>query len=306
MPCLGPNYNPNPPREWYRFENQCAYSNTPLNFRNGGAYQIEVLKKGNVLQYKKNSANLTKRQKYAQIARGMWTNNKITWATQSQTYTNPNIGSLKRVGYYNINAANNSPVINLTGRGANAVNNSPFFRYPEVFQPLTCGVEQKNKYQALPDMKLGYVFMNSGAPIVPKISNPPIDPTFKTIVLSPTIPSIGSGEDANIVSQQNIPKENIIPDGGTLICNISENICTGEVYKKTISTRNCNPTTDSDVPGPITSLCYDESLPTYYPRQRYKYSAGGNKWPEGEKFLFSANSIKPIDDPIINGLLALY
>ena len=70
------------------------------------------------------------------------------------------------------------------------------------------------------------------------------------------------------------------------------NICTGEIYSETIS-QFCYPTTDSDVPGPVIFLCYNDGLPTYYPRTRRVYSAGGNKWPQGEKLLFSANSIVP-------------
>ena len=303
MPCLGPNYNPNPPREWYRFENQCAYSNTPLNFRNGGAYQLEVLKKGNILQYKKNSANLTKRQRYAQIARGLWTNNKITWATQSQTYTNPNIGSLKRVGYYNINIGRTPLLFNLNGRSVNAINNGVFFSFQQTYQPLTCPEPQFNNLNyGLPVRPIVY---DGVTPVVPPISNPPIDPN-KEIVLSPEIPSSGSNVYNNNINNQIPPPDtDVIPDGGTLICNISENICTGQVYKITPTRNKCSPTTDSDVPGPITSLCYDESLPTYYPRRRYTYSAGGNKWPEGEKFLFSANSRRAINDPVLNGLLLL-
>jgi hypothetical protein len=115
MSCLGKNYNPYPTKEWYRFENRCVYENTPLNQKivyvpmlkeyvptNTLAYELAVLKKGNILQYKKNSSNLTKNQRYSQIARGMWTNRTTSWATQTDTYTNPNTKSLKRVNYTDI------------------------------------------------------------------------------------------------------------------------------------------------------------------------------------------------------------
>lgn len=76
---------------------------------------------------------------------------------------------------------------------------------------------------------------------------------------------------------------------------ISENPCTGQIYSVT-GNQNCYPTSDSDVPGPVIGLCYNDGLPTYYPRNRYTYSAGGNKWTQGEKFLFSANSIVPVNN----------
>jgi hypothetical protein len=89
MSCLGPLYNPQPPREWYRFSNILEIETA----------ETRMLQKGNVLQYKKNSLDLTKQQRYAQIARGLWTNRNTTWASQSETYSNPNLKSLQRVNY---------------------------------------------------------------------------------------------------------------------------------------------------------------------------------------------------------------
>ena len=108
MSCLGPGYNPQPPRAWSRVEDLCALttdssgtilspvtqSQVPLaNYY----YDAQMINKGNVLQYKKNSSSLTKKQRYSQIAKGMWTNRTKTWATQSDVYTNPNMTSLRRV-----------------------------------------------------------------------------------------------------------------------------------------------------------------------------------------------------------------
>jgi hypothetical protein len=62
-------------------------------------YQDKQLSKGNVLQYKKNSSNLTKKQKYTQICKGMWTNRTKSYSTQTQTYTNPNTSNLLQVNY---------------------------------------------------------------------------------------------------------------------------------------------------------------------------------------------------------------
>ena len=104
----GYNYLPRPPRAWNRFENTCAYLTNflPIDpkkkvfvpFFNETmttaefTYRYELYKKGNILQYKANSSNLTKQQRYSQIARGMWTNRTTTWASQSETYSNPKCG----------------------------------------------------------------------------------------------------------------------------------------------------------------------------------------------------------------------
>lgn len=97
------NYLPIPPRAWSRVDSRCTYDNSTND--NSSSYdpfifnRLAQLNKGNVLQYKKNSTQLTKNQRYSQIAKGLWTNRTKTWATQSDTYTNPNTTSLKRVGY---------------------------------------------------------------------------------------------------------------------------------------------------------------------------------------------------------------
>jgi hypothetical protein len=178
------------------------------------AYENAVLYKGNILQYKNNSAGLTKKQIYAQIARGMWTNRTTSWATQTQTYTNPNTKSLKRVNYTEI-------VINPVTAGGNVI------RADGVFCEAT---------DLTPDL------------------------------------------NATIV----------IPDGGNLVCNVTENQCTGQVYKVT-QNNNCNPISASDVPGPTTAaLCYNSALPTYYPRVKRTYGTSGDKWPQGAKLIFPA------------------
>lgn len=226
MSCLAPGYNPIPAKVWSRVESTCTYPSTNTNTNNtfyipilkktvnsqsAVSYELEMLNKGNVLQYKNNSSNLTKKQRYSQIAKGMWTNRNTTWATQTQTYTNPNIKNLKRVNYTNI--------FLISGI--------------ETTDPITC-----------PD----------------NYADTPIE-------------SI------------------VIPNGGTLICNAIENICTGETIVK--PNRNiCNPTSDSNVPGPIINLCWNNGLPTWYPRQRYIMGSSGNKFPTNYKALVSGNSIK--------------
>ena len=114
------SYNPLPPRVWSRVQNQCTFTDNnsynsiflPLTGKIGtqaeADYQKQMLQKGNVLQYKKNSSNLTKNQRYTQICKGMWTNRTKSYATQTQTYTNPNTSNLQQVNFTSV--LNNNPV----------------------------------------------------------------------------------------------------------------------------------------------------------------------------------------------------
>ena len=252
MSCFGSNYNPRPPREWSRYENPCAYIDNPEDPKPDLVYRFEVLKKGNILQYKKNSSNITKQQRYAQIARGLWTNRTTTWATQTQSYTNPNTNSLKRSNFQNYNTVTLAP----------------------TSAPITCPAPIIPINFVLPPVNGGSGSSGPNpAPVVPPQQNPPLISPANPVI-PPIIP----------IAE---PEPVIIPDGGSLICNISENICTGQIYGIT-GNQFCYPTSDSDVPGPIIYLCYNDGLPTYYPRVRRTYSAGGNKWPQGEKNINSA------------------
>jgi hypothetical protein len=192
------NYLPEPSHVWYRVENACntnvnASASSPELF----AYYARVahLNKGNVLQYKKNSSNLTKKQQYAQVAKGLWTNRTKTWATQSETYTNPNTTNLQRVNY--------------------------------IETPI-------------PNISVGLC---------------PFAETFK--------------------------------DGGTLVCNTYQNPCTGEIIKR-IPTSKYHPSSDSNVPGQIVPLYWDERITPWYPRQRYIMNNSTDKWPQNYKLFVSA------------------
>jgi hypothetical protein len=256
-------YNPAPTRVWSRVQAPCTYP--------GGDYttqyvyipiinkivpigdvvnEFNVLKKGNILQYKNNSSNLTSRQRYSQIAKGMWTNRTTTYASQTQTSSQPNTKSLKQVNYTTV-TLNGVPI------------NSPVTCKKPIIIPTP---------SSLPS--------GTGQPVVPA---PPIPPLPEPVdsSLNAVIP--------NITPPPAPPAPEVIPDGGSLICTITQNICTGEILKST-SVNYCTPTSASDVPGPIIDLCYNDGfLPTYYPRQNLtQASSGGNKFPEGYKGFVSA------------------
>jgi hypothetical protein len=269
MSCLGPYYLPVPPRVWSRVENPCAYSNSdvieniPGDFiylpylhdpipKSQYYYQLACLKKGNVLQYKSNSSNLTKKQIYGQIARQMWITQNTTWATQSDKFSDPNTKSLKRVNY-----------LRITTDGV------------VTAQPLTCSIPTPAKNSSLPTRNAGG---NTNTPVIPPPPKPnqPGGP-----ILPPLVPA------------QPATPPVVIADGGSLLCNIVENICTGEVLDVTANGQ-CYLTTASDVPGHPILLCYNDNLPTVYPKTRLTYPTAGGKWPEGAKFIVAANTTQPI------------
>jgi len=252
---------PRPPREWSRVQNSCSlvndsssngfirlpYSNklvpTPLL-----AYNLQMLEKGNILQYKANSSNLTKAQRYSKIAQGKWTNRNTTWASQSTNgITNPNTTSLKRVGSYNI------ALDPITGQVLGP-----------TLLPLTCPKPIINNYPSIPST----IQSSTSEPPVPP-PPPPVPPS------GPTVPPVPQLPDINPI---------VIQDSGNLICSIQENICTGDIetYK---ANQICNLTTDSNVPGPIEPLCWNDGTPTWYPRKRYTMTNSTNKWPINAKLI---------------------
>lgn len=106
------NYDPRPPRVWSRVQNQCTFVDSSNNAYYESVYipltnqfvtlaqtnqESKQIQKGNILQYKGNSSQLTKKQKYAQLAKGFGPNRTKVFATQSETYTNPNTTGLARV-----------------------------------------------------------------------------------------------------------------------------------------------------------------------------------------------------------------
>lgn len=275
----GYNYIPEPPRAWNRFENPCAYflgntspeqkvyipffkeSMTQAEY----AYRYEMYKKGNILQYKANSSNLTKQQRYSQIARGMWTNRTTTWASQSETYSNPNTQSLKRVNY-GTTSADGGPIGPDASLCVLPVINPQYNVLPATVTP--------GSVTPIPD------------PVIPPIIPPvePLAPGIADVIMPP------------YVEPPPPTPTPLIADGGSLICSIVEDFCTGEIIKNLGGPLQCVSTTASDVPGEPQELCWNDGLPTYYPRERRTYGTSGDKWPVNYKEFVPA--VKP-DRPIL-------
>lgn len=85
------NSGPDTIRLWTRASNNCSYI---YNFNNE---DINMRRKAEILKYKKNSSNLTKKQQWSRLNRGFGPNRKKTWATQNQIISNPNSNNLTRV-----------------------------------------------------------------------------------------------------------------------------------------------------------------------------------------------------------------
>jgi len=87
------HYNPVPARAWSRVQNRCDYTQDELD-------QIQMRRKGIVLQYGRTQCRGTQTEKYADLARGKSAGRRTTtFSTQTQSYSNPNTRSLKRVNY---------------------------------------------------------------------------------------------------------------------------------------------------------------------------------------------------------------
>ena len=220
------SYNPIPPRVWSRVQNQCTYTDASGNFdinynqvyipltkqtvtQAKANYEDKLIYKGNILQYKGNSSRLTKSQKYTQLAKGFGPNRTKVFATQSQTYTNPNTTGLRR-------------------------------RHTQT-----------------------YPYPNS---IVGDPNNP-------------------SGPFQYNVPNPNGCLNNSIQDGGTLVCGIFANPCTGDIIKQgATSATICNPASASDVPG-SSILCWNTQVQTWFPKPRYFMNNSTDKWPVNYKGL---------------------
>ena len=275
-------YLPQPPRAWSRVQNSCslevptdnnALVRLPLTGQLVNAYEVsdylQMLRKGNVLQYKANSGSLTRAQKYSKIAKGQWVNRNTTWAVQSAgkfNYTNSNMTSLRRANYVNL-----------------AINPLSGEIIGPTTDPLTCP-QPINPFN--PDIPI----VGSGGS---SETIPPVPP--------PVPPSGGGGTELPPVPDPVPPGPIVIPDGGTLVCNVQEDICNPLDAISQPANQQWNPTSDSDVPGPIIQLYWNDGLQTWYPKDRTVMTNSANKWPVNA---IIGSAIRPAA-PVITGYTQL-
>ena len=75
---------PQPPRLWSRWDNMCFNGSTTLDMR----------RKAEILKYKANSAQLTRKQTWSQTVNGGGPLGKKVWANQNVLGSNPNVNNM--------------------------------------------------------------------------------------------------------------------------------------------------------------------------------------------------------------------
>lgn len=237
MSCLGLNYNPIPPREWNRYQPRYIDGQT--------SYKEKMYRKGNVLQYFNNSARFTKNQKYARICQ----QNYVTWASQTEYSTDPNIKLLKRVN------EEYTPLPNQNIIDENTVTS---------IQNAYCIKQPINNNNSLP--------VNNGGNNQPPPPPPPPPPPTNN---SPSMPPII--KDPGYILY-------VIPTGGQLLCNQVVNPCTNTLLQE-FKNGDCYSTTCSDVPGRPRLLCWSGRESVYIPKVKRTYGTSNTKWPINSKFI---------------------
>ena len=97
--CIPQDGGPQPPRLWSRATEDCVPTSPSLTQQD-----LDMRRKAEILQYKNNNSNMSKRQLWARTIKGYGPSGNRTWATQSAdgTYTNPNIDNLAKVKITNL------------------------------------------------------------------------------------------------------------------------------------------------------------------------------------------------------------
>lgn len=190
--------------------------------------------KGNVLQYKINQNPLSKKMIYAKKVRGEWTNNKKTYASQTDKIAMPNTSSLLRIGG------------TLVSVGGDPTSTNTYC----IYDPDSFPSNQPDDIVDIPD------FAYSTPPI--NITDPPDE--LGPIDAGPFVPPpVTPVEPVNYVA----------PSGGVLICNTTVvPTCNTSVEGQTIINKTydqmCYTADHSNVPGQE-FLCWDEGTQTWFP-----------------------------------------
>ena len=269
MSCVnGQCYLPQPPRAWSRVQNSCTFENgSDTNTNANTLVQLPYSTK----QVPASSLG----QEIAMINKGNVLQYKINSSslTQNQRYSKiakgqwtnrtKTFASQSTRGYTNPNTQSLMRVggsnVTITGQ-------------PTDF-PVTCPINIRPVNRVLPL----------------QVSN-----TNNNQVLPPPPPPPPGGT-GNVMPMVPVPivEPVVIQDFGNLVCGTKEDLCTGLLIMP-IQLDNCHPTTDSDVPGQIQDLCWNDGNPTWYPRQQYLMTNSANKWPVNAPLLSAVKPATPV------------
>lgn len=194
-----------------------------------------------VILQNKNQVNISTKQNYANIVRGF---------TQSP----PNSKNLKQVGFQKIGVS--SIASNLIS--SNVDQNSPL--------TSICVSPKKSKPAVLPVSSGNLPLTNPNTNLPAPLPPPPSGPTPPYKIL----PKLAEKAKELVVYDL------ILASGGSLLCNVTEDLCSGRLNWKNDQKVVCNPTSSSDVPGPIIQLCAGSMVGNIIaPQTRRTYLVGG-------------------------------
>ena len=267
--CLAKNYLPDPPRLWERARSKCEfffenidengmvfipYFNKTIPFSKVGELR-QMLNKGNVLQYLSNANINTKKMNYSNISQNVGKQRKKSWATQTDSYTSPNINSLSR-HQYSITSNN------VTGE----------IQLPECIEPKI----ERTVFPSFSEPN------NPGNAFFPPLNRPIVKPPTENSSVIPISPN-GNSSGFPITPVNPIINNSVI-EGGNLHHRTRGNICIGESTTQ-CEINPCFPSSASNIPGPIITLCYPSNIPTFYPRVQTTYASPTTSWPINNKFI---------------------
>lgn len=189
--------------------------------------------KGNVLQYKINQNPLSRNMIYAKKVRGQWTNNKKTYATQTQSVANPNAASLLRING------------TLTSVGGDPTSTNTYC----IYDPSSFPSNQPSEIIEIPP----YAY-----------DTPPINHT--------TLPDTAGPITAGVFDPPPVAPEEpinyVAPTGGVLVCSVvvtptCNTSASGQPVVNETTDQMCYTADYSDVPG-NSVLCWDEGTQTWF------------------------------------------
>lgn len=263
MSCLGPYYIPRPPREWSRVQNVCTY-NWDIN---SDYATIPLIGKTVPISSLYDAVAL--------INKG----NVLQYKKNSSRLTNKQVYSKIATGTW-------------TNRTTTWATQTDKYTNPNTNKLKRVGSEWVNENGQIvenPSCQKNNSLINYSLPLNQNSSNQ----NPKSL---PPPPVIRPNNNNTIPARPIVPSEdpNAIQDFGNLICNTTEDICTGEFILQPGKSK-WHPTSDSDVPGPIKELYWEPSIQTWFPHERLTMSNSTDKWPYNAKFILPVNGfIKPV------------